>query len=329
MSGSEARRPAQQDPSKHVCGRMPRATGLAPREKQIEEHAVHILTKVFVVLAAVMSLMLAAATMIYAYNTESVRGAYEKAELARVLSERTLSTQAESHARDIATLMGEIEAREQQIADVRADLDSVKIEAERLRREKLTAESETDRIRGQITQFGVASQTQATLIENYKDEVSELRDGELRFRDARLQLEDAIADQASQIEVLQQENRALQEQLAAATADLEAARGNGAVARTGGSASTGPVQLQGPPIFGSVRDVQTEAATGKRLVQIDLGANDRMRENVKLLVFRGGTFVANIVLKNVDLQDSMGEVVLLAEGMQIQQGDRVTTRLTQ
>ena len=289
----------------------------------------HILTKVFVVLAAVMSLMLAAATMIYAYNAESVRTSYEKADLARVLAERTLMTQAESHARDVATLMGEIESREQEKADVQADLDTVRIEVERLRRETLTAVAEADRIRGQITQFGVAAQTNATLIENYKGEVSELRDDELRFRDERLQLEDAIADQSSQIEVLQQENRALQEQLAAATADLEAARGNGAVARTGGQGATGPVQLQGPPIFGTGRAVQTEGATGKLLVQVDLGANDRMRPNVKLLVFRDDTFVANIVLKSVDLQDSMGEVVLAASGFDVQPGDRVTTRLTQ
>jgi predicted nucleic acid-binding Zn-ribbon protein len=288
---------------------------------------VHILTKVFVVLAAVMSLMLAAATMIYAHNAESVRQAYEKAELARVLSERTLATQAETHSRDIATLMGEIQSREQQVAAVRGDLDAVKVEAERLRREKLGAEAEAERIRGQITQFGVAAETNATVIENYRSEVGDLREDEIRFREEKLQLEDAIADQASQIEVLQQENRALQEQLAAATADLEAARTG--VAAAGSSDQAGPVTLQGAPVFGSVNAVQTEAATGKTLVQIDLGANDRMRENVKLLVFRGGTFVGNVVLKNVDLQDSLGEVVLLAQGMQVRTGDRVTTRLTQ
>ena len=82
-------------------------------------------------------------------------------------------------------------------------------------------------------------------------------------------------------------------------------------------------------MFGSVNAVRTEAATGKTLVQINLGANDRMRENVKLLVFRGGQFIGNVVLKTVDLQDSLGEVVLLSEGMQVQPGDRVTTRLTQ
>ena len=67
--------------------------------------------------------------------------------------------------------------------------------------------------------------------------------------------------------------------------------------------------------------------SGKTLVQVNLGANDRVRENVKLLVFRGNTFVANLVLKRVDLQDSLAEVTLLAPGMQIQAGDRVTTRL--
>jgi regulator of replication initiation timing len=292
-----------------------------------EEQAVHILTKVFVVLAAVMSLMLAAATMIYAHNAESVRHAYEKAELASVVSNRALSTQAETHSRESATLMGEIQAMNQELASARADLDSLKIEAERLRREKFAAEAEAERSRGQISQFGVASQTQATLIEQYKDEVGQLRDAELRFRGVRLDLEDAIADQTSQIEVLQQENRALQEQLVAARSDLEAAQTGGATARAGGGGASGPVQLAGAPIFGTVRAVQTEEATGKRLVQVDLGANDRMRENVKLLVFRGTTFIANVVLKSVDLQDSLGEVVLLADGMQVQSGDRVTTRL--
>ena len=289
----------------------------------------HILTKVFVVLAAVMSLMLAASTIIYAYNAETIRGAFQDMKLGKELSARALSNQASAHARLEATLMGEIETREQEKAAVEADLNALQIQVEQLRREKFTAEAAADRIRGQITQFGGASQTQATLIENYKDEVSELRDDELRFRDERLQLEDAIADQSSQIEVLQQENRALQEQLAAANADLEEARGNGAVARSGGAAASGPIQLQGAPVFGTIRGVRSEPATGKTLVQVDLGANDRMRENVKLHVFRGDMFVANVVLKNIDLQDSMGEVVLAASGQEIREGDRVTTRLTQ
>jgi len=287
---------------------------------------VHILTKVFVVLAAVLSLMLAAATMIYANNAETVRQAYVDADLARVLSERTLSAQAETHSREIATLMGEMEARDQQLASVRADMDAMKIENDRLRREKFSAEAEAERIKGQISQLGVASQTQATLIESYKNEVSSLRETELRFRDERLALEDVIADQASQIEVFQQEVRALEEQLAAVRADLEGAKTGVSAARES-EGVLAPVTLSGPPIFGSVKAVQTEAATGKTLVQVDLGANDRMRENVKLLVFRGSTFVANLVVRRVDLQDSLAEVALLAPGMQVQGGDRVTTRL--
>ena len=287
----------------------------------------HILTKVFVVLAAVMSLMLAAATMIYAHNAEAVRTQYETAELSRIGSERALATQSESHTREVGTLMADISALEQRNSQVRADLESAQAESERLRREKLTAEAEAERIRGQITQFGVASETQATLIENYKDEVGELRDDELRFREERLELEDAIADLSSQLEVLQQENRALQEQLASANADLEAAQ-TGVTAGASGE-TDGPVTLAGSPVFGAVSAVRTEDATGKTLVQIDLGANDRMRENVKLLVFRGTTFVANVVIKDVDLQDSLGEVTLTAPGMSVQSGDRVTTRLMQ
>lgn len=286
----------------------------------------HILTKVFVVLAAVLSLMLAAATMIYAHNAESIRQAYVDATLARMLSENALHAQAEIHTRDTVTMKGEIEARNQQLADVRADLQSLTVENDRLRREKYAAEVEAERIKGQISQLGVASETQARLIESYKDEVSSLREAELRFRDERLQLEDVIADQSSQIEVFQQEIRALEEQLASARADLESARTGVAVSREGEGPAL-PMTLSGPPIFGTVSAVSQEPATGKTLVQVNLGANDRMRENVKLLVFRGNSFVANVVLKRVDLQDSLGEIVLLGQDMQVRVGDRVTTRL--
>ncbi|HHN78606.1 MAG TPA: hypothetical protein ENK11_08050 [Phycisphaerales bacterium] len=288
----------------------------------------HILTKVFVVMAAVLSLMLAAATMIYANNAEAVRQAYIDADLARNLSDRALTVQASAHARDTANLMGEIESREQQLADLRKDMESLKTENDRLRRAAEDAVIAKERIEGQIGQLGVASRTQAALIASYKDEVSKLRDAELRFRDERLQLEDTVADQASQIEVLLQESRALQEQLAALRSDLESAKAGGNALSPTSAGVTTPVSLSGPPIFGFVKAVRTEPGTGKTLVQVDLGANDRMRENVKLLVFRGDTFIANLVLKRVDLQDSIAEILLSAPGAEIRPGDRVTTRLT-
>lgn len=286
----------------------------------------HILTKVFVVLAAVLSLMLAAATMIYANNAETVRQAYLDAELERELISQQLEAQSNLHSREQATLMGELQARDQQLSEVREDMDTLRVENDRLRREKFEAESEVERVKGQIGQLGVASQTQATVISNYKDEVSELREAELQFRDERLELEDTIADYSSQIQVLEQTVGALEEQLAAAQQDLEALRAGGGVVREG-EEPAGPVTISGPPIFGVVEAVREEPETGKTLVQVSLGSSDRMRENAKLLVFRNNEFVANVVLTKVDLQDALGEVVLRARGKQIREGDRVTTRL--
>lgn len=287
----------------------------------------HILTKVFVVLAAVLSLMLAAATMIYAHNAESVRSAYVDTSLDLEVARSAKAAQESLHASERADLMQAVADKDQEMIDLRRDVDALKIENERLRREKLTAEADAERVKGQVNQFQVAVQTQASLIESYKDEVSKLRDGELKFRDERLELEDVIADQTSQIEVFQQEIRALNEQLVSARSEVEAAQAGGPAAAANTAGVTTPVQLSGPPVFGKVRAVRQEEATGKTLVQVDLGANDRVRENVKLLVFRGSTFVANIVIKRVDLQDSLAEVTLLAPGMQIMTGDRVTTRL--
>jgi TolA-binding protein len=283
---------------------------------------VHILTKVFVVLAAVLSLLLSALTVTYSVNAEQVRRSYVDADRAREAAEVALVAQTEMHGREAEALRRGVETSEQQVAELRADLGTLQLANDRLLKELNDARLEADQVRAQITQFGVANETQTTLIGKYRDEVTRLRENELRFRDQRLSLEDTIADQSSQILVLEQQRRALEEQIA----ELRDAAQGGSLASAG--EGDAPVLTLDRYVQGRVSQIRTEAGTGEPLVQLNVGSSDGLRENVEMYVVRDGTtFIANVVVESVDLQNATARVTLTAQGASVREGDEVRSRL--
>ena len=286
----------------------------------------HILTKIFVVLAAVLSLALSALTMMYSVNAETIRTAYEDADLKAKAATTALNNAMQLTEGETAQLRGTINLKNSEIGQLRSRVSELELDNDRLLRDKQRAEQESARALGRIDEFRAAVQTQATVLNQVNAEVSDLRQAELEFQRIRLELEDTIADFQSQVQVLEQTTRAQGEQIAALRQENEQLRSGGTLAR--GTSSGDPITVPGASVVGEVLGVRTDTVTGRPLVRVSLGSNDRMRENVKLIVYRGGNFVANVVLRNVDLQESIGEVTLAADGVDgPRSGDKVTTRL--
>lgn len=283
----------------------------------------HILTKVFVVLAAVLSVALSALTMTYAFNAESIRREFEDARRDAEAAELALANQSSLHAAEVASLRSDLEAQEREVISLRNQIDSLTARNGQLLREKRKAEADAQAAQGQVGRFEVAVNTQAEVIAALQSTNEDLRASELRFREQRLELEDSLANQASQIQVLQRNIRALEEQLAEARTVADAGP---AGAAAGGESLAGRA-LPGPAVYGRVQDVRLEDETGTVYVRADLGSVDRMAEGVELSVFRQNEFLGTIRLTSVDLQSSTGRVVLAREGFSIRAGDRVTTRL--
>jgi len=283
---------------------------------------VHILAKVFVVLEAVLSLLLSALTVTYSVNAEQVRRSYLDAERARESAVVALTAQAEMHAQALNAVRRELESSEQTISGLRSDLQSIQFANDDLQKELNDARLEADQVRAQITQFGVATDTQSTLIRNYREEVTRLRENELAFRDDRLDLEDRIADLASTNLVLEQQRRALEERL---REFRDAAEGTA----TADGSGDGPIIRIDRFVRGRVDQISTDPVTGDPLVQLNLGSSDGLRQNVELYAVRdGNSFVANLVVNAVDLQTSTARVTLTAEGRSVRSGDEVLSRLT-
>jgi hypothetical protein len=285
------------------------------------------LTKVLVIFAAVLSLFLSALVIAYSVNTDRIV-ADRDAEIAR-------SQNALAGAASTATQASEERIRAQTekdtltkaLGDATAKLSELERVNADLTRGKAKAEQELQAITLKIAELGETVKTQATLLTGYRDEVSALRKNELRFREQAVQSDDRISDLESQNEVLTQSVRALREQLEEARLAREGGASMGVVSGASLSRSGDPFVDTGIPVTGSIETVSTDPSTGATHVKINLGSNDRIRENQKLFVSRGKDFIANLVVVKTDLRFAIAKVDALSRKVEVQSGDAVASRL--
>lgn len=285
----------------------------------------HWLTKVLVIFAAVLSVLLAGLTISMASNADRIVSDYEQERARRVAAEAVRADEAGRASQEQSRLAAQGEQLSKDLASRDADVRRLETENSRLLADKNKAEAARQSIEAKIAELGETARTQATLITNYRDEVTLLRKNELSFRQRSIELDDRISDLESQREVLDQTVRALQEQLAeaqlAAQQNLSGTAG-GATARANDA-----VTLGGPLVRGRIEKVETDTATGAILAKINLGTNDSVKENTKLFIGRDREFVANLVIIRSDLQWAVGRIDTLGRNVKVQEGDWVVSRL--
>ena len=285
----------------------------------------HILTKIFVLIASILAVAMSALAVSYTVNADRIVQDYKDALAATEAAEAASAAERAQNEQRREQLAAEIEQLRQSLATGEGEMRALEAQLASARSAEREARDEASSISGKISQLGVAVQTQSELIDSYKDEVTSLRADELRFRDERLDLEDRLADLQSQVLVYEQTNRALREQL---TEAQRAAQGGAVATRTTGTTASSPKEILGPVVRGQVLETRRDPATGDLLVRIDLGSNDRVRDNVRLYLARGGsTYLGDVVVLRTDLNFAIGRVTNLRPGMEVRSGDAVLTRL--
>ncbi|MCA9272661.1 MAG: hypothetical protein KDA31_06415 [Phycisphaerales bacterium] len=280
----------------------------------------HILTKILVVFAAVLSLALAALTSSYAMNRDTITSGFNNAIAERDKAKANYNTQSSQFAEERQKLQEQINDLNDQLGRVTNAKREVESTIAELRLQSRSAEDRADLVTGQIAELGKTADTQAELITSYRGEVQQLRRESLDIRNENIALVDRINDLESQNEVLIQSNRSLQVTIA----ELQRGEDETVAANTG---SSEPQALRGDLIVGRVREVRTN--NGQQYAEIDLGTRDRMRENVKLHITRNGDFVANLIVVRTDLQSSVGRVDTVGDpSVQVRPGDMVLSSLT-
>lgn len=300
------------NPDQHNAGRRG-----APRHSQ-QESLVHTVTKVLVVFAVILSVLLAALTMAYAVNVDRIVGD-RMAEMNRRLAAETLA------ASKVAQAVDEQARLEGLIAELRADntklksqIANLELERQTLLADKTSALNQVQEVMSKIGGLVETNKTQALLIDSYRDEVTRLRENELGYRRREIELTDRLNDLASQNEVLNGSVRALQEQLVEAKRALDAGA-TGTRTTSGGQpyAPTFPVRAQ-------ITQVYEDTATRKPMATINVGSNNNIRENMQLVVVREGQWLANFIVTRVDLGWAQGTLDFQGRGgVQVRPGDTV------
>ncbi|MEM7629760.1 MAG: hypothetical protein AAF995_03215 [Planctomycetota bacterium] len=282
----------------------------------------HILTKVFVVLSALLAVLMGSLAVSYTVNTDRIIQDYSNARNAAAAAEAALGAASAAAQSKEAADQEQIARLRQEKADLEANVRSSESEISKLTIAERESRSALERLQSNIGQFGVSSKTQAELISSYKDEVERLRNDELRWRNEKLDLEAALSDLESQRIVYEQTQRALQEQLAEANRAISSLRGGTSIAGVGT-----PTEIPGPPVRGFVQNVRVEPATGDTIVRINLGSNDRVSQNSRLYLNRNGrVYLGDLVIFEVDLNHAIGRLVN-SQGSGVSEGDQVWSRL--
>jgi len=297
------------------------AAWLKPIAVPHEEPEVHILTKVFAVFAAVLSLVLATLTMSMSFNTREVASALQSAEATAAAEKAQKDAEVNRAAEERSRLERQLQDLANENARQRGVNRDLETENARLRADVTREREAAQAIQTQIGDFDKTVAAQTRLIESFRAQNEDLRNESNRLRSESLALEDRLNDRESEQGVLEQTIRALEEQLAAAE------RARTGAATPSGTTPQAPFDFSGSVITTRVTSVARDQATGDTLIELAAGSNDRLAPNMRLYITRGNQWVADVVVIRADLNQAVARVNLISRGQTVQTGDTVLSRL--
>ena len=284
----------------------------------------HFVTKMLVVFAAILAVLVAGLTMAYSLNADTIVSDFRGEQVLRERAEQELSASIARHSNERGLLQEQIQSGQAELASRNERIIQLEAEVAELRTEKRSAELRAESIQNQIGQSLATTSVQAAMIDAYRVEIAKLRDQELASREEMILLEDALNDAQSRNEVLVQQTRALQEQLKEIENQIASTGGLGDGARLS-TAAFGTLRN----IKGRVLETREDKGTDQTLVELDVGENDGVEVGMVMAAWRGqDEYLCNIEIIAVDLQTAVGRVQFYADKrVSLQAGDHVATNI--
>jgi hypothetical protein len=276
------------------------------------------LGKIFVVLILIMSLVFMGLAMaVYATHKnwreviEGPTGLRSQLDQARQSNEQLKS----EHNRRVEDLTREKEAAEHQLA---------KLETERvaLADRNVQIQTELDQLKQQQREHIAAVASTQSLNEGLSNEATGLRQQirtEQQARDAAfartLEATEAVHQLTGQYENARERGEQLTKQVSGMTHVMR---------EQGVDPTTEPGSVV-PTVDGVVSQVRR--AAGSQLVEVTIGADDGLKAGNTVEVFRGSRYLGRVDILQTSPDKSVGRIDRRYQQGQIQEGDRVATRL--
>lgn len=286
----------------------------------------HVVTKIFVIFATILSVFLSALVISFSSNAAKIADDYEAQKARAVAAEAAKAAEAIDAATQLKNEQRKADLADRSVSELRESnrklLDQLQVALQAQR----SLQDSADRNGALAQQLGSTNQAQAALIEALRKDADDSRKSQVDTSKKNAELEKALADLRRSYEAAENEKKLVREQLVEAKNQLDALRASGAAGVTGKASE--PFTYNGPNIAGKIEELSTDAGSGASLVRISVGSADNIRDNMKLAIRRGDEFLGNLVIVKTDLRFAIGRVDLLGRQVSLQVGDAVQTDLS-
>ncbi len=289
----------------------------------------HVLTKIFIVLVSMLSVLLVPLVVAYAHNEANFKEKYVQADLKAATANKRLEEEQRSSQVALAHKDQELAELNNANSSLSKDLDRSQAEARKLESQLVRSEKLQANIESRLAVLASSIQASQKLTDNLVGELRAVRSDAAADAKRVIDLDERLRDLDAQNAVNVQARRALQEELQQLREELATAmRDVSSYQQKFGTLITAGDELSPPLGDLDATIVNVRRGQDQALAVINAGTRDGIEKGWVMTVARGGSFIATLRIIEVDINRATG--VLELEDIQnrgeVQPGDRVMSR---
>jgi hypothetical protein len=296
---------------------------------------VHILTKILVVLVALLVVALVPLAAVSSTNQITFKQRVADVESQYKAEQANSRAAQDAYNASVGAQQARIAALEKQIATAEQQASSERAARAEFEKQVEGMRIQVAELQGQVTAFAANSGLQTKLIETLRADVDNSRSQYISSEKQRVELQDAIARMQGDLESETAAKRQLQEQLQKVTEEKDRASADvaryaalhGSMAPSAGAAGDATLPVPADRSL-SATVVSVKREPDATLAEINVGSRDGVREGWVLMLADGNNFVGNLRIIKVDLNRSVGVVELedIANRGEVKAGQRALAR---
>lgn len=283
------------------------------------------LTKTFVVLVTILSVLLVALVVPFVANTQDLRaqvneleGELSTAQLQARNAQNRLDAMRSQESQRIADLRDENRQLESQIANLEQRVASLQQDLQDARTRNQQLAGSFDVLSAEASQLTQINESKTNQLADAREKLVDQQRRVIELTNRTAELESSLDTQTRQVRRFKeqyQQSRDRSAQLEARWAQVPDAAKQQITGEDGP-----PISTPAEPIAGNVTGVD-KPSEGVTLVQVDIGENDNVRQNMRFLVHRGERYLGTLVIDRVDADQAVGRMKL--QKGPVKQGDSV------
>ncbi|MFZ9881856.1 MAG: hypothetical protein ACO3QC_10695 [Phycisphaerales bacterium] len=277
----------------------------------------HALTKIFVVLVALLTVALVPLVAVNATNESTFQSKFKGAQLETQAARDALGQERSASQASIQKLESELQAANARAADLEKQVAAKASEARKAAQELAGAKEAAASNAASLATLAEATKANNQLADSLVAELRALRTKAMDAETRLAQLQDAFDASQSSLEVADAARRALQEEVqrlsdekdraVATIAEYVARVGEIATARAGAVSDSARVPAD-RDLTATVINVRRDG--GGVLAEINAGARDGVKKGWVMIIGDGSTFIGNLRVTEVDVNRAVGIVEL-------------------